>query len=194
MGLPKGIVHGHGGIVLEHLEVLRLPMDLGPGERLSWFTTTRWMMWNLLISGVLTGASVVLYDGNPGHPDLGALWRLAERHRVTWFGTSAPFVQSCLRAGLRPREEVDLPALRAVGCTGSPLSPEGFRYIGDAVGEHVQICSMSGGTVPTRAGSPPDRLRRWRGLTSRQGRHADVGRTRPWSARPSVKLVPSTCR
>jgi acetoacetyl-CoA synthetase len=121
-------------------------MDLGPGERLSWFTTTGWMMWNLLVSGLMTGASVVLFDGNPGHPDLGALWRLAERHRVTWFGTSAPFVQSCLRAGLRPRDEVDLSALRAVGSTGSPLSVEGFRWIGDAIGEHVQICSVSGGT------------------------------------------------
>src|SRR3954451_2210639 len=145
-GLPKGIVHGHGGIVLEHLKVLRLQMDLGPGERFSWFTTTGWMMWNLLVSGLLTGASLVLFDGNPGHPDLGALWRLAERHRVTWFGTSAPFVQSCLRAGLRPRDEVDLSALRAVGSTGSPLSVEGFRWIGDAIGEHVQICSVSGGT------------------------------------------------
>jgi acetoacetyl-CoA synthetase len=145
-GLPKGIVHGHGGIVLEHLKSLRLQMELGPGERFFWFTTTGWMMWNLLIGGLLVGSTVVLYDGNPGHPDLGALWRLAERHRVTYFGTSAPYVQASLKAGLRPRDECDLGALRALGSTGSPLSVEGFRWIGEAVGEHVQICSVSGGT------------------------------------------------
>jgi acetoacetyl-CoA synthetase len=145
-GLPKGIVHGHGGIVLEHLKTLRLQMGLGPGERFFWFTTTGWMMWNLLGSGLLAGTTIVLFDGNPGHPDLGALWRLAERHRVTYFGTSAPYIQSCLKAGLRPREEVDLSTLRAIGSTGSPLSVEGFRWIGDAVGGHIQICSISGGT------------------------------------------------
>jgi acetoacetyl-CoA synthetase len=145
-GLPKGIVHGHGGIVLEHLKALRLQMELGPGERFFWFTTTGWMMWNFLIGGLLVGATVVLYDGNPGHPDLGALWRLAERHRIGYFGVSAPYVQSCLKAGLRPRDDVDLSAMRAVGSTGAPLSAEGFRWIGDAVGEHVQICSVSGGT------------------------------------------------
>jgi acetoacetyl-CoA synthetase len=145
-GLPKGIVHGHGGIVVEHLKTLRLQMDLGPGERFFWFTTTGWMMWNLLGSGLLAGTTIVLFDGNPGYPDLGALWQLAERHRVTYFGTSAPFIQSCLKAGLRPREEADLSALRAIGSTGSPLSAEGFRWIGDAVGGHIQICSISGGT------------------------------------------------
>jgi acetoacetyl-CoA synthetase len=145
-GLPKGIVHGHGGIVLEHLKVLRLHLDLGPGDRFFWFTTTGWMMWNFLISGLLVGATVVLYDGNPGHPDLAALWRLAERYGVTYFGTSAPYVQACLKAGLRPRELADLSRLRAIGSTGSPLSVEGFRWIADAVGERVQICSVSGGT------------------------------------------------
>jgi acetoacetyl-CoA synthetase len=145
-GLPKGIVHGHGGIVCEHLKALRLQMELGPGERFFWFTTTGWMMWNFLIGGLLVGATVVLFDGNPGHPDLGALWRLADRYRVTYFGTSAPFIHACLKAGLRPREENDLATLRAIGSTGAPLSPDGFRWLGDAVGEHVQICSVSGGT------------------------------------------------
>ncbi|MCO1659430.1 acetoacetate--CoA ligase [Pseudonocardia humida] len=145
-GLPKGIVHGHGGIVLEHLKALRLQMELGPGERFFWFTTTGWMMWNFLIAGLLVGATIVLFDGSPGHPDLGALWRLAEEHRITYFGVSAPYVQSCLKAGLRPRDDVDLSALRAIGSTGAPLSVEGFRWIGDAVGGHVQICSVSGGT------------------------------------------------
>ncbi len=145
-GLPKGIVHGHGGIVVEHLKALRLQADLGPGGRFFWFTTTGWMMWNFLISGLLVGSTIVAFDGNPGHPDLGALWRLAEKHRVTYFGVSAPFIQSCLKAGLRPREQFDLSAMRAIGSTGAPLSVEGFRWIGDAVGEHVQICSVSGGT------------------------------------------------
>jgi acetoacetyl-CoA synthetase len=145
-GLPKGIVHGHGGIVLEHLKALRLQMELGPGERFFWYTTTGWMMWNLLIGGLLVGSTVILFDGNPGHPDLGALWRLAERHRMTYFGTSAPFIQASLKAGLRPRDQFDLGALRALGSTGAPLSVEGFCWVGDAVGEHVQICSVSGGT------------------------------------------------
>jgi acetoacetyl-CoA synthetase len=145
-GLPKGIVHGHGGIVLEQLKALGLQMELGPGERLFWFTTTGWMMWNFLVGGLLVGTTIVLYDGNPGHPDLGALWRLAERKRITYFGTSAPYVQASLKSGRRPRDEYDLSALRAIGSTGSPLSVEGFRWIGDAVGEHVQICSVSGGT------------------------------------------------
>jgi acetoacetyl-CoA synthetase len=121
-------------------------VDLGPGERFFWFTTTGWMMWNLLVSGLLVGATVVLFDGNPGYPDLGVLWRLAERYRISYFGTSAAFVQSCLKAGLRPRDECDLSALRAVGSTGSPLSAEGFRWLADAVGQRVQICSISGGT------------------------------------------------
>jgi acetoacetyl-CoA synthetase len=145
-GLPKGIVHGHGGIVLEHLKALRLHLDLGPGQRLFWFTTTGWMMWNYLVGGLLVGATIVLFDGSPAHPALGALWALAHRHGVTVFGVSAPFVQSCLKAGLRPRDDHDLSAMRALGSTGSPLSAEGFRWISDAVGRHVQICSVSGGT------------------------------------------------
>ena len=145
-GLPKGIVHGHGGIVLEHLKAFRLQKDVGPGDRFFWFTTTGWMMWNLLIGGLLAGATVVLYDGNPGHPDLGALWALAQRHRVTYFGVSAPYIQSCLKAGLVPKEDYDLSRVRALGSTGAPLSAEGFRWVADAVGEHIQICSVSGGT------------------------------------------------
>jgi acetoacetyl-CoA synthetase len=157
-GLPKGIVHGHGGIVLEHVKALRLQMELGPGERFFWFTTTGWMMWNLLIGGLLVESTVILFDGNPGHPDLGALWRLAERHRATYFGTSAPFIQASLKAGLRPRDQFDLGSLRAIGSTGAPLSVEGFRWVADAVGEHVQICSVSGGTDVCAAfvGSAPN--------------------------------------
>ena len=145
-GLPKGIIHGHGGIVIEHLKTNRLHHDLGPGERFFWFTTTGWMMWNLLVSGLLTGATVVLYDGSPGHPDLGTLWKVAEKHGVTYFGVSAPYIHACLKAGLRPGDQLDLSTVRALGSTGAPLSPEGFRWVAEAVGKHVQICSMSGGT------------------------------------------------
>lgn len=145
-GMPKGIVHSHGGIVIEHLKVLRLQNDLGPGECFFWFTTTGWMMWNLLIGGLLVGATVVLFDGNPGFPDLGALWALAERHGITVFGVSATYVQSCVKTGLRPKEWYDLSRMRALGSTGSPLSAEGFRWVNDAAGGHIQICSVSGGT------------------------------------------------
>jgi acetoacetyl-CoA synthetase len=157
-GLPKGIVQGHGGIVLEHLKMIALHSDLGPGDRFFWFTTTGWMMWNFLIAGLLTGSTIVLYDGSPGHPDLGTLWQLAERHRVTYFGTSAPFIQSCLKAHLRPAASYDLSALRAIGSTGAPLTPEGFRWIADEIGRDVQICSVSGGTDVCTAfvGAAPD--------------------------------------
>ena len=145
-GLPKGIVQGHGGIIVEHLKAWLLQSDVGPGERVFWFTTTGWMMWNLLVSGLLVGAAIVLYDGSPAHPDLGALWRLAAEERISYFGTSAPFIQSCRKAGLRPGTRCDLTALRAIGSTGAPLPPEGFRWIADEVGPDVQICSVSGGT------------------------------------------------
>ncbi|GAA3890755.1 acetoacetate--CoA ligase [Saccharothrix violaceirubra] len=145
-GLPKGIVQGHGGIVLEHLKMLALHSDLGPGDRFFWFTTTGWMMWNYLVSGLLVGTTVVLFDGSPAYPDLNVLWHLAEQHRATYFGTSAPYIQSCLKEGLEPAKRYDLTALRVVGSTGAPLSPEGFRWIASAIGGDVQIASVSGGT------------------------------------------------
>jgi acetoacetyl-CoA synthetase len=154
-GLPKGIVQGHGGIVVEHLKMLALHSDFGPGDRFFWFTTTGWMMWNYLVSGLLVGATVVMYDGSPAHPDLGALWRLAAKHRVTYFGTSAPYIQSCLKQHLQPAR---ISSLRAVGSTGAPLSPEGFEWIAESLGTEVQICSVSGGTDLCTAfvGSAPD--------------------------------------
>ncbi len=145
-GLPKGIVQGHGGIVVEHLKMLALHSDLGPGDRFFWFTTTGWMMWNYLVGGLLVGTTIVLYDGSPAFPDLNTLWHLAEQHRVTYFGTSAPYVQSCLKEGLDPSSRYDLTGLRVVGSTGAPLTPEGFRWIASAVGKDVQIASVSGGT------------------------------------------------
>jgi acetoacetyl-CoA synthetase len=145
-GLPKGIVHGHGGIVVEHLKTLALHHDLGPGERFFWFTTTGWMMWNLMISALLVGSTIVMYDGNPGYPDFRTLWQLAEKHRVTYFGVSASYIHACMKAGLRPADQFDISGIRALGSTGAPLSVDGFRWIADAVGNHIQICSVSGGT------------------------------------------------
>ncbi|HEU4421072.1 MAG TPA: acetoacetate--CoA ligase [Pilimelia sp.] len=145
-GLPKPIVHGHGGILLEHLKMLALHHDLGPGDRFFWFTTTGWMMWNFLVSGPAVGAAIVLYDGNPGHPDLGTLWRLAAEAGVTFFGTSAPFLLACRKAGLVPRDIADLSALRGIGSTGAPLPAEGFDWVYEAVGDRPQLQSLSGGT------------------------------------------------
>jgi acetoacetyl-CoA synthetase len=145
-GLPKPIVHGHGGILLEHLKALALHHDLGPGDRFFWFTTTGWMMWNFLVSAPAVGAGIVLFDGNPAAPDLGALWRLAGEVGVTYFGTSAPFLLSCRKAGVVPREIADLSAVRGMGSTGAPLPPEGFTWVYQAVNDRLQLGSLSGGT------------------------------------------------
>ena len=163
-GVPKAIVHGHGGIVAEHLKVLRLHQDIGPGDRFFWFTTTGWMMWNYLVSGLLTGATIVLFDGDPASPSLDTLWALAAETGITVFGVSAPFLMACRKAGVRPpRGE-----LRWVGSTGAPLPAAGFRWVHDAVG--VPVSSISGGTdvctafvgssplVPVRAGEISCRL------------------------------------
>ncbi len=163
-GLPKPIVHGHGGILLEHLKTLALHCDLGPGDRFFWFSTTGWMMWNFLASGPAVGTAIVMFDGNPAHPDLGALWRLAGELGMTYFGTSAPFLLACRKADLVPRELADLSRLRGVGSTGAPLPPEGFSYVYGSVSATAQLHSISGGTdvctafvgavplVPVRAG------------------------------------------
>ncbi len=145
-GLPKPIVQSQGGILIEHLKKLNLHVDLHSGDRLFWFTTTGWMMWNFLVSGLLSPASIVLYDGNPGHPDMSALWQLAADADVTTFGTSASFVAACMKEGLEPANGRDLSSLRAVGSTGSPLSPEGFDWIYDHIGSDTWLFSTSGGT------------------------------------------------
>ena len=145
-GLPKPIVHGHGGILLELLKALNLHVDLHDDDRLFWFTTTGWMMWNFLVGGLLTEASIVLYDGSPAHPDLGTLWSLAEQAGVTTFGGSAAYIASCLKDGVEPRRGRDLARLRAVGSTGSPLSPEGFDWVYGALGPDLWLFSTSGGT------------------------------------------------
>jgi acetoacetyl-CoA synthetase len=145
-GLPKAIVQGHGGILLEHLKILNLHFDTKEGDSLFWFTTTGWMMWNLLAGGLLTPASIVLFDGSPAHPDLGALWELAERTHLTCFGTSASYIAGCMKAGLEPAAGRDLSALRSVGSTGSPLSPEGFDWIYEHLAPDTWLFSTSGGT------------------------------------------------
>ena len=145
-GLPKAIVHGQGGILLEHLKKMHLHMDAQDGDRVFWFTTTGWMMWNFLVGVLLTPAAIVLYDGSPGEPDLGVLWDLAERTRMTCFGTSAAYVASCMKEGVKPRDGRDLSALRSMGSTGSPLSPEGFAWVYEQLGERTWLFSTSGGT------------------------------------------------
>jgi acetoacetyl-CoA synthetase len=145
-GLPKAIVQGQGGILLEHLKKLHLHVDAHPGDRLFWFTTTGWMMWNFIVSGLLTEAAIVLYDGNPGHPDMGVLWDLAERAGITTFGTSAAYIGACMKAGVEPGAGRDLSALQAIGSTGSPLSPEGFDWIYEHLGRDTWLFSTSGGT------------------------------------------------
>jgi acetoacetyl-CoA synthetase len=145
-GLPKPIVHSAGGILIEQLKKLNLHLDAQAGDRVFWFTTTGWMMWNFLVGVLLTDASIVLYDGNPGTPDMGVLWDLAEEAGVTTFGTSAAYVASCMKAGIEPAAGRDLSALEAVGSTGSPLAPEGFAWIYEQLGGDTWLFSTSGGT------------------------------------------------
>ncbi len=145
-GAPKAITHSQGGNLLEHLKYLHFHNDLRPGERFFWFSTTGWMMWNFTCAALLTGATIVLYDGSPGYPDLNVLWQLAETAQVNHFGTSAPFLVSCLKAGLEPGRQFDLSALRSIGSTGSPLPPEGFDWVYNKVKSDVWLASMSGGT------------------------------------------------
>ncbi len=145
-GLPKAIVHGHGGILLEQLKKSLLHLDLRSGDRMFWFTTTGWMMWNFLVGCLLTDAAIVLYDGSPSHPDLGALWSLAEQTAMTCMGLSAGLLSACEKAGLRPGREYDLSRLRAIGSTGSPLAPESFEWVYGHVKREVWLFSTSGGT------------------------------------------------
>lgn len=145
-GLPKAIVQSQGGILVEHLKQLGLHSDLGPGDRFFWYTSTGWMMWNFLVSGLLVGATVVLYDGSPGHPEPGAQWRVAERTGATFFGTSAAYVMACRKNDVHPARDYDLSRIRCVATTGSPLPPDGFRWLHDEVRADLWIASVSGGT------------------------------------------------
>ncbi|HET9953998.1 MAG TPA: acetoacetate--CoA ligase [Polyangiaceae bacterium] len=145
-GLPKAIVHGHGGMLLEHLKALALHLNLDQDDRFFWFTTTGWMMWNFLISGLLLGTTVVLYDGSPAYPDLNALFRLVEEESITYFGSSAPHLLACKKAGIVPARAHKLSSLKGLGSTGAPLSAEGFAWVYENVHRDLALGSLSGGT------------------------------------------------
>lgn len=145
-GRPKPIVHGHGGILLEHLKMSALHLDLHPGDRFFWFTGTGWMMWNFLVGGLLADAAIVLYDGSPAYPDLYALWELAAAVGVTYFGASAAYVAACQKAGVRPNQRYDLRQIAVFGSTGSPLSVDGFAWVYENVNPTLALESVSGGT------------------------------------------------
>ncbi|UGY94794.1 acetoacetate--CoA ligase [Streptomyces gobiensis] len=148
-GLPKAIVQSQGGILVEHLKQLGLHCDLGPDDRFFWYTSTGWMMWNFLVSGLLTGTTVITYDGSPGYPDTAAQWRIAERTGATLYGTSAAYVMACRKSGIHPGRDLDLATVKCVATTGSPLPPDGFRWLHDEFAEaHAElwIASVSGGT------------------------------------------------
>jgi acetoacetyl-CoA synthetase len=144
--LPKAIVHGHGGVVVEHAKAVGLHLDVQPGERLLWYTTTGWMMWNFLVGSLLIGGTAVLYDGSPSHPDLDVLWGLVAATGTTHFGASAAYLMACRKAAIAPGARHDLGRLRCVGSTGSPLPVDGFGWVYESVGRDVWLSSLSGGT------------------------------------------------
>jgi acetoacetyl-CoA synthetase len=156
-GLPKGIVHGHGGILLEHYKLLGLHLDAGPDSPVFWYTTTNWIMWNIVASGLLVGAPIVLYDGSPGYPDAARLWQIAADPGVAMLGVSPGYLLACAKAGISPGRDLDLGRLRTLGSTGSPLTAASYHWVRDVVGAQVQVASGSGGTDVASgfAGSAP---------------------------------------
>jgi acetoacetyl-CoA synthetase len=147
-GLPKPLVHGHGGILIEQLKFLGLQVNVQPGDVFFWFSTTGWVMWNIMQASLLTGATAVLYDGSPGYPDMDVLWDMAEKAGMTVFGTSAAYLTACMNQAMEPGKMHDLSALKSVGSTGSPLSPSGFKWVYDHVKHDILLGSVSGGTDP----------------------------------------------
>jgi acetoacetyl-CoA synthetase len=145
-GLPKGIMHGHGGVLLEHLKAIALQSDIGADDTFFWYTSPSWMMWNFQIAGLLVGATIVCYEGSPNHPEPDMLWDIAARVGATVMGTSPGYVLGCAKAGAVPRTEHNLSALKTVGITGSSLPPSSSLWLRDNVGEHIQVASISGGT------------------------------------------------
>jgi acetoacetyl-CoA synthetase len=156
-GLPKGLVHGHGGILIEYFKFLGLQMDIQPSDRFFWYSTTGWVMWNIMQGGLLMGATSLLYDGNPGYPDMDVLWKFAEKTGMTVFGTSAAYLTACMNAGLKPGTDHDLSRLKTIGSTGSPLPLEGFEWAYEKVKKDLWVASVSGGTDPATGflGSSP---------------------------------------
>ncbi|MGO9360110.1 MAG: acetoacetate--CoA ligase [Xanthobacteraceae bacterium] len=145
-GLPKAMVHSHGGILITQLKTLSLQHDLRPRDRLLFLGSTGWIVWNMLVGGLLTGATIVLYDGNPAWPDPEAIWRFVDDHGITLFGCGAAFLTNCMKDGLRPNSFVALTALRSINSTGSPLPVEAYRWVYDAVKADLWLASVSGGT------------------------------------------------
>ncbi len=156
-GLPKPIVHGHGGIMLEHLKQLAFHNNVRPADRLFWFTTTGWMMWNYIVGGLLTGATIVLYNGSPSFPDMDSLWNLMESTQTSFMGASAAYFAACQKAGLEPGSSHQLKKLVGIGSTGSPLSTDSFEWVYSSVKDDLLLASISGGTdvcTPFVAGCP----------------------------------------
>jgi acetoacetyl-CoA synthetase len=147
-GLPKALVHGHGGILLEFLKFLGLHVDLKPGDRFFWFSTTGWVMWNILQGGLLTGATALLYDGSPAYPDMDVIWDFAEKAKMNILGTSAAFLTGCMNARMTPGKTYDLSRLKTIGSTGSPLPADGFGWVYENVKNDILLGSTSGGTDP----------------------------------------------
>ncbi|NRD79467.1 acetoacetate--CoA ligase [Bacillus sp. BRMEA1] len=145
-GKPKAIVQSHGGILLEHLKLVGLQKGLKKNDRFFWYTTTGWMMWNVVVSGLLAGSTILLFDGNPGYPNYETLWKFAESTKMTVFGTSASFITSCMKAGIKPKKQFDLSHLNSIGSTGSPLPVSGFEWVYKYVKDDIWLFSTSGGT------------------------------------------------
>ncbi len=137
---------GMGAFLLEHVKETVFHNDLKPGDRFFWYTSTGWMMWNYMVGALLSGATIVLYNGSPGYPDLNVLFELAETSSMTYFGTSAAFISACMKAGIHPNQKFDLQRIRCVGSTGSPLTAEGFQWVYDNINPHLALESLSGGT------------------------------------------------
>jgi acetoacetyl-CoA synthetase len=199
-GIPKPIVHGHGGMLLEHLKALSLHLDLRKGDKYLWYTTAGWMMWNFLISGVALQTCIVLYDGSPKYPDLSVLWRFVDEEAIDYFGTSAPFLMACAKAGLRPGQQFRLSKLRGIGSTGAPLPPEGFDWVYQQVKPDVCLGSVSGGTDACTAfilSNPCLPVRRGklqcRGLGAKIEAWDDVGRSISDAVGELVITAPFPC-
>ncbi len=158
-GIPKCIVHSQGGTLIQHLKEQQLHINMREGDRFFYFTTCGWMMWNWLVSGLASGAALMLYDGSPFAPDSRVLWDYASEEKFTFFGTSAKYIDAVRNSGLRPLETYDLSAIRMIGSTGSPLAPENFRFVYEGIKQDVHLASMSGGTdiVACFVGGIPDR-------------------------------------
>lgn len=150
-GMPKPIVHGHGGTIVEGLKSLALGLDINPGERFFWQTSTGWIMWNSLVSALMGGATILQLDGHPSYPNFDTLWSFVSRHRANLVGISPAYIGMCIKEQYRPSEHVDLSALKTLGSTGSPLTAAGYRWVYESVSKDVMLASISGGTDPGAA-------------------------------------------